>query len=104
MIRCGKTKGRSTNATLPTDGKARGKRLYAQSGDQGRGASATSKQAGTGEGLGDVLVREKGRWADLCVKYERTRGLSLAVGHQIDRAKGMRTGLAGLQRGAVGPR
>jgi hypothetical protein len=42
-INCGKTKGWSKNATLPLPGRARGRRLYAQSGDQGRGVSATSK-------------------------------------------------------------
>jgi hypothetical protein len=44
----------------PSTWKGRGRRLYAQSGDQGRGVSATSKQAGSGNELRDVLVREKG--------------------------------------------
>ena len=41
-------------------------------------------------------------WADICVEYERARGLSLGVRLQIDHADGMGAGLAGLQFGSVG--
>jgi hypothetical protein len=81
-----------------------GRRLYAQSGDQGRGVSATSKQAGSGDELGDVWVRENGACGDICEQYEQTRGFSLGVRQQIYRAEDMCACWAGLQYVAVGLR
>jgi hypothetical protein len=52
----------------------------------------------------EALAREKGCWVDICVEYERARGLSLGGRLQIDHADGMGAGLAGLQFGSVGLR
>ncbi len=69
--------------------------LDAQGGDQGRGASATSMQAGCGDEVRDGLARAKGGCGDIFVEYERARGLSLGACQQIDGTDDM--GWAGLQ-------
>jgi hypothetical protein len=74
----------------------RGSRLYAQSGDQGRGVCATSKQAGCGFEVRGILVAENGDRVDIRVGYERGCGLALGVGQQIDYADGMGSGVADL--------
>ena len=47
----------------------------------------------------DALARDKGAWTDICVEYQRARGLFLGVRLQIDHADVM---VAGLQIGSVG--
>ena len=64
-----KTKG-GVRTRLSLYLERRGRRLDAQSGDQGRGVSATSQQVGWGDEVRDALTREKSAGADICAQGE----------------------------------